>query len=516
MNRVAPLVCVVVLACGGATLVAAPGEASRAVNQAYAVPSNGVLALTGHGFGHGHGMSQYGAQGAAKQGLTHQQILAFYYPGTTLGTTTGSMRVKLSGATADSLVVQDATGLRARSVGSSSSYAATVTGATQWRLRKSGSNTLVDYYDGSWHNAWHTLPGAGELYGPTSLSVRLSGAWKAYRGAARLTSEGYTVDVLNVDDYVRGVVAREMPASWEANALRSQAVAARTYGVYDRGAHTSRSYDTCDTTSCQVYGGVAGEDSRSNAAVTATAGQVLTYGGQPAFTQFGSSDGGWTSAGSQPYLTARADPYDGFSGNPVHTWTRTITRAAVQKEWPSLGTLTRVVVTQRDGNGDWYGRVEKLVLDGTKNDVTVTGDTFRSRFSLRSSWFSFTGATSSPSPTTTPSTPSTPAAVSVITQRWRAIGGNHSVVGRPRGAEYSVAGGRARKFAHGRIFWSQATGAHEVYKLVLKAYLRRGGAAGRLGFPLTSPRKVGRAVRATFQHGTVTAPRRGKVRVTWR
>jgi stage II sporulation protein D len=487
-------------------LVAAPGEASRAVNQTYAVPSNGVLQLTGHGFGHGHGMSQYGAQGAARQGLTHQQILAFYYPGTTLGTTTGSMRVKLSGATTKSLVVQNASGLEVRSAGSSTSYPATATGATQWRLRTSGSSTLLDYYDGTWHNAVRTLAGAAELYGPATLNLRLSGAWRPYRGAARLTSEGYTVDVLGVDDYVRGVVAREMPASWLANALQSQAVAARTYGVYDRSAHPSRSYDTCDTTSCQVYGGVAGEDSRSNAAVTATAGQVLTYGGQPAFTQFGSSDGGWTSAGSEPYLPAKADPYDGFSGNPVHTWTKTITRAAIQKAWPSLGTLTRTVVTQRDGNGDWYGRVEKLVLDGSKNNVTVTGDTFRSRFGLRSSWFSFSGATTS----------TTQSSVSAITRRWRAIGGNHSIVGRPRGAEYSVSGGRARKFAHGRIFWSQTTGAHEVYKKVLKAYLRRGGAAGRLGFPLTSPHKVGRAVRATFQHGTITAPRKGKVRVTWR
>src|SRR5206468_3318516 len=82
-------------------------------------------------------------------------------------------------------------------------------------------------------------------------------------------------------------------------------------------------------------------------------------------------------------------------------------------------------------------------------------------------------------------------------ERWRAIGGNHSVVGRPRGAEHSVAGGRARTFAHGRIFWSQATGAHEVYKKVLKAYLRRGGAAGRLGFPLTRPHKVGKTTQAT-------------------
>ena len=134
-----------------------------------------------------------------------------------------------------------------------------------------------------------------------------------------------------MDDYVKGVVPREMPASWMAEALRAQAVAARTYAAYDRAAHTTRSYDTCDTTSCQVFGGASSEDSRSNAAVVATAGQVVTYGGKPAFTQFGSSSGGWTSAGSMPYLTAKADPYDGFSGNPVHTWTKSVTKAAVQK-----------------------------------------------------------------------------------------------------------------------------------------------------------------------------------------
>ena len=61
----------------------------------------------------------------------------------------------------------------------------------------------------------------------------------------------------------------------------------------------------------------------------------------------------------------------------------------IQRSWPSLGTLKRVVVTQRDGNGQWYGRVERMTLDGSKKNVVVTGDTFRSRFGLRSSWFKF-------------------------------------------------------------------------------------------------------------------------------
>ena len=80
-------------------VVAAPGQASRTVSETYTVPANGNLQLTGHGYGHGHGMSQYGAQGAALQGLTYQQILAFYYPGTTLATGTGAMRVLISADT---------------------------------------------------------------------------------------------------------------------------------------------------------------------------------------------------------------------------------------------------------------------------------------------------------------------------------------------------------------------------------------------------------------------------------
>jgi SpoIID/LytB domain protein len=136
-----------------------------------------------------------------------------------------------------------------------------------------------------------------------------------------------------------------------------------------------------------VYGGESAEDSRSNAAVAATAKQVLTYGGKPAFTQFSSSSGGWTSAGSVPYLTARSDPYDGFSGNPVHDWSTSLSALSIEKAYPSLGTLEGIRITRRDGNGEWGGRVWTMVLDGSRNDVTVSGDSFRSRFGLRSSWF---------------------------------------------------------------------------------------------------------------------------------
>ena len=374
-------------------LVAAPpGVASRNVSQSYTVPSNGVLKLTGHGYGHGHGMSQYGARGAAKQGLTHRQILAFYYPGTAVSTTSGLIRVLITADTDNDVRVVPASGLRVREVTSRTTYVLpTPANTNTWRLRTVGGKAVLDYNNGSWHTYkpdGKALSGDAEFYRAGRVTLRVAGTTRAYRGSMRLIGSN-TVNVLGMDDYVKGVVPREMPTSWETTAVRSQAVAARTYGAWERAAHLSRSYQTCDTTSCQVYGGVDSEDPRGNNAVVVTAKQILTYQGKPAFTQFGSSSGGWLSAGSMPYLVAKADKYDGDSSNPNHTWNTTVTRGAIQRSWPSLGTLKRVIVTQRDGHGAWYGRVERMTLDGSKANVTVTGDTFRSRFGLRSSWFNF-------------------------------------------------------------------------------------------------------------------------------
>jgi SpoIID/LytB domain protein len=491
------------------------------VNQSYAVPSDGKLELTGHGYGHGHGMSQYGAQGAALQGLNHRQILAYYYPGTALGTASGTIRVLLTADTDNDVRVLPASGLRIRDTSNGATYVLpTTAGIKTWRLRSVGGKTVLDYDNGTWHTylpGGKALDGDGEFHRAGSVVLRTSGTTRNYRGALRLSSQN-TVNVLSMDDYVKGVVPREMPASWKAAAVQAQAVAARTYGAWERAEHLTRYYQTCDTTSCQVYGGVAAEDSRSNAAVDATANQVLNYQGRPAFTQFGSSSGGWLSAGSMPYLVAKADQYDGHSGNPMHTWNATVTRAAIQNAWPSIGTLQRVVVTRRDGNGEWYGRIEQMILDGSKADVTISGATFRSRFGLRSHWFRFgTGpSTPAPTPTPTPTTPKPgPAPETAISVRWKAIGGYSSVLGGPQASEYSVAGGRARHFQHGRIYAKYAVGAHELYGRVLKAYARRGAASSRLGFPRTAPGSFKRGKYARFENGVLKVFRSGRVKVVY-
>jgi SpoIID/LytB domain protein len=205
--------------------------------------------------------------------------------------------------------------------------------------------------------------------------------------------ERHTVNVLSLDRYVRGVVPREVPPEWPADAVRAQAVAARSYAAYER-AHATSYYDICDTTSCQVYGGYDAEHPAVNAAVQRTSGRVVTYAGEPAFTQFSSSNGGWSSAGSQPYLVAQEDPYDAASGNPYATWSATLSSQRLQKQWPQIGTLTSISLT-RDGHGDFGGRVTTATLTGSGGSVKVSGDDLRYVMgdAGRSTWFRLAPAT---------------------------------------------------------------------------------------------------------------------------
>jgi len=387
-------------------VLAAPAGATVATTaaartQTYPVPSSRVLTVRGHGFGHGHGMSQYGAWGAARRGLSHQKILAFYYPGTTPGKVTGKIRVKITADTTRDVVVSAAAGLEVHDLGSGKTYALPqLAGARRWRLNVDGKRTVVGWYDGAWHRyqpgGRAALVGDGQLTASGPLTLWLpGGTTRTYRGSLRAVSPSAgstdrdTVDVLSLDKYVRGVVPAEMPASWSAEAVQAQAVAARTYATWSRDLDPTGGWQICDTSACQVYRGVDGEDPRANAAVTATARQVLLSGGKAAFTQFGSSSGGWTSAGSRPYLAAKADPYDDFAANPVHDWSVKLTAARVQAAYPTLGRLKRILVTARDGHGQWGGRVSTLRLDGSKHDVTLSGDSFRAAFGLKSTWFHF-------------------------------------------------------------------------------------------------------------------------------
>ena len=378
----------------GATALAATGSAAAAERDVWKVPSSASITIRGHGYGHGHGMSQYGAEGAARQGLTHRQIAEFYYPGTEWGTGKGRVTVLLTADTTDDLIVTAQPGLTVRDTAVKGRIALPDNGAKRWRVAvgTDGVNR-VSYRDRRWHR-WQGLEGQGEFYaGGDPVTLITPSGERAYRGRLRVgvtaTGERVTVNDVDLESYLKGVVPLEIPASWSTEAVRAQAVAARTYASYERRHPQSRAYQLCDTWSCQVYGGVDAEHPASNRAVEATAGKILTSDGEPAFTQFGSSSGGWTSAGSVPYLPAKRDPYDGWSGNPMHTWTTTVDDARLEQAWPAIGNLTRIAVIARDGNGDWGGRVRTIALRGSTGKVVVSGDTFRAVLGLRSTWVTF-------------------------------------------------------------------------------------------------------------------------------
>lgn len=378
-----------------ATAVALAPASSSGAPERPAGPDRFVL--QGHGWGHGHGMSQYGAQGAALAGLSYRQILRFYYPGTTRGTERGKVSVLVSADTSADVVVRDRSGLTLTALGSGKrmdlhgrkpavrwriSAASPTTSRVQWRARS-----------GPWRT-WRIVRGDAQFSAGGPMRLVTPAGVVGYRGILRSatakpgTTKRDTVNIVPLDTYLRGVVPSEVIAgSWRPDALRAQAVAARTYAAYERRHPIAAHYQICDTSQCQVYTGTTHEYPTTDAAIRRTRGEVLTHGGAPAFTQFSSSNGGWTRAGAFPYLPARKDPYDATPTNPNHSWRQVVPAAAVEAAWPALGDVQAVRVVRRDGHGAWGGRVERVRVVGAQASTTVSGDTLRSVLGLRSDWF---------------------------------------------------------------------------------------------------------------------------------
>ena len=384
-----------------ATLLLVPvlpaGAASQRKVEVWLTPGPTAITLTGHGFGHGNGMSQYGALGAAQQGLTWQQIVAFYYPGTTLEPMGGKIRVLLTADTTPDVQVVAERGLKVKSLERNRTWRVPGFAARKWRLVAKGSDTAVQWTKGGRWRAWKRVPGEAELSSATGmLTLVTPGERRTYRGSLQSVAprdgRRQTVNRLSLESYLRGVVPREVPPLWAPEAVRAQSVAARTYAAFERSHPSAGHYDLCDTTQCQVYGGVADEYLEADEAIKATAKQGLYYNGRPAFTQFSASNGGFSSTGSMPYLVAQADPYDGVSGHKYSTWTTTIDDAQIERHWPAIGDLTSIEVTTRDGNGEWGGRVTDMAFIGTTGTARVDGDTVRSYLGLYSDWFTFSVA----------------------------------------------------------------------------------------------------------------------------
>lgn len=378
------------------TVLVAPAATASAEPAAARTVSS--VTIEGRAFGHGIGMSQYGARNRAADGQSWQQILSFYYRGTSLGKASGSIRVRIEADTSADVVVAARSGLRVRSLGDKHTWALPErrSGARidRWRITPSagGARSRISYRTGSWHT-WKSPRGDAEFSARGKPVTLLTPSGRtAYRGALRSASAHPgrdTVNVLPLDAYVRGVVAKESFPSWPAAALRAQAVAARSYAAYERAhAPSGRAYDLCDTTSCQVYGGVPAEVGTTDAAVRATSRRVLRHGGGPALTMFSSSNGGWTARGNLPYLQARRDRFD--HGDPNDPWRVRFTASEITRHWAGLGRLESVRVVERDGHGSYGGRAVQVRVTGSSSSVTVSGATLMSYLGLRSTMFRIT------------------------------------------------------------------------------------------------------------------------------
>ena len=221
-----------------------------------------------------------------------------------------------------------------------------------------------------------------------------------YRGSLLISASGsglVAVNALDLEDYVRGVVSGESPSAWPTEALKAQAVAARTYAITTHAG--GGVFDQYADTRSQVYRGVSAETPNTDAAVQATTGQVVTYGGQPVTTYFFSTSGGETEdvensfVGSQPkpWLKAVEDPFDTVS--PKHRWGPfRFTAAQVQRKLHRylLGRFKRIKVLQRGVSP----RVVRAQVVGTGGVTNVTGPQLRSAFGLFDTWAFFTSVTS--------------------------------------------------------------------------------------------------------------------------
>ena len=397
-----------------ATVVAVAGFGAAPVPVDAAATPPPPITFYGRGYGHGVGMSQYGARGRALAGQLAPAILAHYYPGTTSGMRDPATVVRvllLTGFAATPANPATIVGLggpwsidgipRTFPAKGKVTLAPTAVGATTWTLKAIAPTGTVLYRA--------TVSGAVVVRPAPTLGL-LQLASKAttsnvYRGYLRigLTTTATVVNHVAVDAYLRGVVPLEMPASWPVEALKVQAIAARSYAL--RAIHpTTGSFDLYDDTRSQVYRGLKGENLATDAVIAATSGKVLLSGSAVANCLFHSADGGWTEnnenvfvsstgaivAGPVSYLRGSSDRApDGSSydkASSYATWkTATYTNAQLSAFFATdprtnVGTITKIDLSRRGVSR----RLISVTLVGTLGTKTVSGDVFRSVFNLAS------------------------------------------------------------------------------------------------------------------------------------
>lgn len=225
---------------------------------------------------------------------------------------------------------------------------------------------------------------------------------KKYRGYMKLLltngKSGVTVvNTLPLEEYLYGVVPSESISTWKENALKAQAVAARTYALKHMGGYASSGYDVTDNTSSQVYNGFSAETSATDKAVDSTKGEILTYQGQPIDALFHASGGGYTEDSenvwgmSIPYLRAVKEE---DTPEVKSSWNKTIPLSSIGTDL-SIGQLKSIKLSRlksgpmKTSDRGVSGRVKQVVFVGSKGQKIITGNALRDMYGLRSTLFDF-------------------------------------------------------------------------------------------------------------------------------
>ncbi|MEO5725239.1 MAG: SpoIID/LytB domain-containing protein [Ilumatobacteraceae bacterium] len=396
--------------------VAIPGVAAAA-----AVPVASVD-LVGHGYGHGVGLSQWGAYGYAVDfDWTAGQIIDHYYGGTVDGTSDvdAVVSVRLQGldnlqtavVSNDKSLTINGTPVAARSAVARETPPGAGT-YTVWIRPDDAVCPTADALDGGWTVFVAGVPkatfGTTNPVDTTDRSVLLGacqdgGSVRSYRGSIVAVrgsvGELRTVNYVPVEQYLRAVVAKEMSPSWALagngrglQALEAQVIAGRSYALAE---HRYTYAMTCDTL-CQTYQGAGAEHPWSDPAVSLTAGQVRRDAdGKFVVAMYSASSGGYTTPTSLGF-TPVPDDGDATAANPNHNWSVTLSASAIQTAYRTIGSFTGLTITQRNGLGDFGGRVLAMVVSGSTGSVTVTGDQFRIALGLKSNWFTLAGPPPAP------------------------------------------------------------------------------------------------------------------------
>ena len=338
-----------------------------------------TFVASGRGWGHGVGMSQYGALGYANEGWAYDQILAHFYTGAELGPSPVA-RVRVLVAEGKSSV--------------------TVSSAVPFRVRDLFGKT-------------YPLPAGDVVLGP-KLRVSVNGVPtelvgpilflpgksplsldRAYRGQIEVGATGQKLSAINsvgLEQYLAGVVPQEMPSAWPAEALKAQAVAARSYALAHRLG--GKGFDLYADVRSQVYGGIPAENPRTTAAIEATAAEVLLWEGKPIDALFHSTSGGTTLDAVEvfgkavPYLVAVDDPHSALS--PVHRWGPIpVAEATIRKGLKLRAPPTALKLTRGPS-----GRVTSVQVVTASGTTKVSGATLRFAAGLRSTWITALGSLS--------------------------------------------------------------------------------------------------------------------------